>query len=200
MTEIDRRHLPVLHAHDLFDAHMAQQVAAARVQGHTVPCREGCDACCSDLGYTSSVELAPAVARIRRMSPHRQRRIREQLAQWQRRIAAAGIDPQLAPTADPPPAIRAGYYAARAVCPLLDRERHRCMVYEARPMACRGHWLVDDSPASCAHVDVQPATRNLINTGALAGALAIMYGGLSALPRHGLIGTILGELLATEAP
>lgn len=62
-----------------FDVNMGTIVQAARAQGYAIPCKEGCDACCYDVAYTTEVELALVVERIRRMSPHRQKKSRTPL-------------------------------------------------------------------------------------------------------------------------
>ncbi len=178
--------------HREFDVSMDMIVRAARAQGHSVPCREKCSACCSDIAYTTEAEMGPIVERIAKMSPHRQNKIRAAVVQWEKRIRGVGMDPDMVPEDDPPPSVRQTYYSAHAPCPLLDLERHRCMVYEERPIACRGHWLIDQPASVCANVDKDPTTQNISNFEPLEKALPLLL----ADRRYGLLPRILGRLLA----
>ena len=81
------------------------------------PCREGCGDCCRQLASAPRVtreEWQPIAAAIdalpRRTAELVQRRIRDSA------------------TASRP-----------AICPLLDRDRGTCLVYEVRPVACRAY-------------------------------------------------------------
>jgi Fe-S-cluster containining protein len=173
---VDAYRNAVTAAYREFDVAMEDLVRAARVQGHSVPCREGCDHCCSDVAWTTEIEMGPAVERVRRMSPHRQNKILAAAAEWERRIRGKGIDPDMtSPDRDGATALRPVYYSAHAACPLLDRERHRCMVYEERPIACRGHWLIDEPASKCANVDKDPWTQNITNTEPLIAAVQAIY-------------------------
>jgi Fe-S-cluster containining protein len=81
------------------------------------PCRKGCDDCCRSLASV------PLVSR----------------PEWQR-IAAAleALPPETAESARR--RIRASASASRPVaCPLLDTATGACLVYDARPIACRSY-------------------------------------------------------------
>jgi len=158
-----------------FDVSMDRIVLAAREQGHDVPCKQGCDACCYDIAFTSETEMGPAIERIKRMSPHRQAKILAAAADWERRLRGVGIDPDMEPEDHPPPTVRQTFYSAHAACPLLDQERHRCMVYEERPIACRGHWLINEPASKCANIDKDPVTQNIANTEPFVAAVLRMY-------------------------
>lgn len=179
-----------------FDQHMNALVTEARNMGATVPCKQGCDACCYDVAYTTEIELEDVVARIRRMSHYRQWKILQAAEKWERRIRAVGIDPDLAPVDNKAPDIRQTYYSAHAACPLLDLERHRCMVYKERPLACRGHWLVNQPASQCANVDKDPMTQNISNVEHLAVAVMAIYA--LAPPQWGLLPRLLQKMLQKE--
>jgi Fe-S-cluster containining protein len=81
------------------------------------PCRKGCDDCCRHLAST------PRVSR----------------QEWQ--AMAAALDALPAEIADAArDRIRNSALAVRpVVCPLLDTASGTCLVYEARPVACRAY-------------------------------------------------------------
>jgi Fe-S-cluster containining protein len=81
------------------------------------PCRKGCDECCRRL------------ASVPRISEE----------EW--RLMAAAIDVLPSGTADiARQRIRASAGAPRpVVCPLLDTGAGTCLIYEARPVACRAY-------------------------------------------------------------
>lgn len=186
--------------HREFDVSMNMIVRAARAQGHSVPCREKCSACCYDIAFTTETEMGPIVEHIAKMSPYRQDKIRAAVVSWEKRVRGVGIDPDMEPIEpgdvasgdDPAFNTRARFYSAHAPCPLLDLERHRCMVYEERPIACRGHWLIDQPASVCGNVDKDPTTQNISNLEPMEAAVPLLL----ADRRFGLLPRILGRLLA----
>ena len=83
------------------------------------PCRKGCDDCCRSLASP------PQVSR----------------AEWDL-IAAAVSSLPVEVAEEIRRRIRAGASASRpVVCPLLDLDSGSCLVYEARPIACRAYGL-----------------------------------------------------------
>ena len=102
--------------------HQIQETVGLRVReitsGHAGwPCRKGCDDCCRQLAE------APRVSR----------------PEW--RLIDAALKALPAETAGAVRRrIRKSASAVRpAVCPLLDAESGACLVYEARPIACRSY-------------------------------------------------------------
>jgi len=92
----------------------AQEIASAHGNW---PCRKGCDDCCRRLA---------SVPRVSREEWHH---------------IAAALDALPADTAD---AVRrriahAALVARPVICPLLDAASGACLVYEARPVACRAY-------------------------------------------------------------
>ena len=92
----------------------AEEIAANHASW---PCRKGCDDCCRHLASVPRVTQA----------------------EWQ--PIAAAIDALPRPTAElVRRRIRDSASASRPViCPLLDRDSGACLVYEARPIACRAY-------------------------------------------------------------
>ncbi len=117
--------LPVL------DAEIDLRVASIRAEHAYWPCQEGCDLCCRSLPHL------PTISEV----------------EWQR------LRPAIDALASE---VREAVYArARAAprrgpltCPLLDPERGACLVYEARPIACRtyGYYAERDAGLHCERV------------------------------------------------
>lgn len=97
------------------------------------PCRKGCDDCCRRL------------ASIPRVSSD----------EWQ--LIAAALNSLPADTADlARRRIREAANSMRpVVCPLLDRDSGTCLVYEARPVACRayGFYAERESVLGCSRIE-----------------------------------------------
>lgn len=68
------------------------------------------------------------------------------------------------------------------------------MVYEDRPLACRGHWLIDQEPSVCANVATDPTTQNISNVEHLAIAMVAIYE--TREPEWGLLPRVLQRLLS----
>ena len=102
--------------------HQIEQAVDLRVREITTahpswPCHKGCDDCCRSL---ASVPLVTE-------------------PEW-KRIAAALDALPVQTAADARRRIRASGTAARpVVCPLLDTATGSCLVYDARPIACRAY-------------------------------------------------------------
>jgi Fe-S-cluster containining protein len=103
------------------------------------PCRKGCDDCCRSLAAVPRVS-AP---------------------EW--RDIAAALDALPAPIAEAARARIAASAAAERpiVCPLLDTAAGACLVYEARPIACRayGFYAERDLVLGCYRIATLAADR-----------------------------------------
>lgn len=95
------------------------------------PCRAGCDLCCRSLPTLPTMS-EPEWDRVRDAIVALPSDVREAIRARVREV------PKQAPV----------------VCPLLDRERGQCLVYEARPVACRTYGFFADREAGlhCEHV------------------------------------------------
>jgi Fe-S-cluster containining protein len=81
------------------------------------PCRKGCDDCCRSLASVPRVTRAEwlrLASAIEGMEPEERRRVRDRIRQ-----SAGDVRP--------------------VVCPLLDIDSGACLMYEARPLACRAY-------------------------------------------------------------
>lgn len=123
------------------DAEIAARAEAATAAAGSWPCRAGCDLCCRRLARP------PQLTRL----------------EWARlRAAIDGL----------PASVRAEVRERAAampeegplVCPLLDGERGRCRVYEARPIACRtyGFYVRREHDLVCAEVERHAAGRPVV--------------------------------------
>ena len=132
-----------------YDVALEALFKKAREEGHTIPCKRGCDACCYEAVVALSIELGPMVKELRSMSKETLNEIRERIEAWAVGMRKAGLDPK-----DSEPDVHA-YYRAHLPCPLLDEKTHECRVYRTRPGACRGHHIVDASPEVCANRGIE---------------------------------------------
>jgi Fe-S-cluster containining protein len=141
-------------AHRAFDVAVTAIVRATRERAH-VPCTAGCDACCYDVAWTIELEARELALRVRSMPVRRRAAVLEVLAAWFAGMRAAGLDPN-----DNRPDV-ATYARARLACPLLDPEAHRCMLYDLRPLSCRGHYVIAPDATGCANRATNPIVRTL---------------------------------------
>jgi Fe-S-cluster containining protein len=129
------------------------------VRGVAPTCREGCSACCLHLVPISTVE-AVRLARLVDALPTAQRTaVRARFDDAVRRLERAGLLDANAPRGraamtavteaaeSPWDTVSRRYRALAIACPLLVR--HRCSVYEERPLVCR-EYLVSSPPERCA--------------------------------------------------
>ena len=115
--------LPVL------DARIEARAKATRAEHPWWPCGEGCDACCRSLPHLPTItrpewdRLSEALAQL---PAELQGNIRERT-----RALATATGP--------------------VTCPMLDREAGSCLVYAARPIACRtyGFYTERDAGLHC---------------------------------------------------
>jgi len=115
----------------LLDASIDARVAAIREAHPTWPCQLGCDLCCRTL------------PRLPVLTGAEWQRVREALVGLPAEVRTA-IAARLRETPD----------AGPVPCPLLDPARGACLVYEARPIACRtyGYYTERDGGLHCSLV------------------------------------------------
>jgi Fe-S-cluster containining protein len=112
----------------LLDARIDARAQATRAAHAWWPCAEGCDHCCR------SLPRLPVITR----------------AEWERLREALATLP-----ADVQDGVRARTLEVReatpVICPMLDRSRGSCLVYGARPIACRtyGFYTERDAGLHC---------------------------------------------------
>ena len=144
------------------DAEIAARAARTASDHGDWPCRAGCDDCCRRL------------ARPPQLTALEHTRLRAALGEL-------------------PEATRADVLARTAAlpaqgpleCPLLDRARGRCRVYEARPIACRtyGFYARRDYDLACEKVEDHAAGRPVVwgNHGVIDVRLERLAGPLRSL-------------------
>jgi Fe-S-cluster containining protein len=143
-------------AYQAFDVEVGAIVREARRLGMSVPCRAACDACCHDIAWATTPEAEQLAERVRSMPRARRAEVLERIARWFEEMRLSGLDPQ-----DPNPDLRT-YHRAQLACPMLDREAHRCMAYDVRPIACRGHYVLAPDASVCANRAKEPVILTLI--------------------------------------
>lgn len=153
--------MSVVAAYRGFDVAVDALVRDVRSKGATIPCSNGCDACCYEPVALSNHEAAVIAERIH-MDDYRRKRVSAHAA-W---LEAQGwVGDGVAPRA---------YLTERMPCPLLDVLTHQCVVYDVRPIACRAHILVDMDPAVCSNRALHPAIDTLKVDGPAVQALLQM--------------------------
>lgn len=130
------------------DVPIGNLVRKARADGHSIPCKRGCDACCYEPTFITHFELAPIVERLRQLSDAELQEIEQRIDAWHDGVIAAGLNPENVPESHDD---MRTYHRAHLACPLLDLERHECRIYSDRPIACRGYYLLDQDPSACAN-------------------------------------------------
>jgi len=122
-----RKRIPLIRAAYL----VLDQLTIEEVEdGHV--CQKGCSACCNQMIFCSSMEIAEIMVQIKKIPRERRSKLIERLKvaarEWQDHPSAAGED-QLD--------VAAKWMGMP--CPFLD-EAGVCTIYEARPIDCRGHF------------------------------------------------------------
>lgn len=117
----------------ILDARIDLRANATRTDHPWWPCAEGCDRCCRSLPRLPSITEP----------------------EWRRlRQALAELPPATVREIEARMTASAQTGAGPVVCPLLDRARGACLVYAARPIACRtyGFYAERDAGLHCAEV------------------------------------------------
>jgi Fe-S-cluster containining protein len=144
-----------LESYRAFDVAVTRLLRKAREEeGHTIPCAPGCDACCSSAALATPFEIPVVIEAVRAMPPGERAALHTRLQAWARALRNAGVD-----VMDDEPPIRL-YEGARATCPFL--QDHRCSIYAVRPLACRGHYVIDAPASVCADRVRHPTVQVLI--------------------------------------
>jgi Fe-S-cluster containining protein len=143
-------------------------VACEALQGSPVACRGGCASCCTIRVAATAPEILNIARQIRNFPEH---------VSWEltQRIAAADqttrrLDQQQR-------------MASSLICPLIQNDL--CMVYSARPLACRGHASYDEEacrdalkggasevPISALHLSVRSLVQNAMQSALRDAGLA----------------------------
>ena len=146
------------------------RAALAANVGEPIQCRAGCSACCSDYAMVAPTDMLLLVDAYQKMSPDDQAYVREKNARWME--AHAGMD-AFPLVYDNPGQIQEfdalvaeyGLNGQRTMTGMTTSLNHRektpcsflkagkCMVYDSRPLSCRGHNVIDKrGPQVCEDV------------------------------------------------
>jgi len=161
-------------------------------------CRAGCAHCCSRPVWAFDVEVAALVAAVRALSREVREDVHERVRTWRRRMGAAGIDVRLQTDGHVD-----GYVEAGVACPLLDVERGLCLVYEARPISCRGMMIVDEGRGAEVCADPLGVPLEVNPVGVLQMVFAVLLTDprvQGTAPPTALTAILLPELLAEAWP
>ena len=144
-------------------------VEALNARGCRVPCRKGCNACCSYLIPLASCEARALRGCIDTLARPQRERILSNLASWSRSTDELPVGYRPAHGAPGRFVQWAHQYAdSQSECPLL--EGNLCSLYAARPLACREHFVIT------------PPQRCLSGEGASAvPAIASVFEAMTAL-------------------
>lgn len=166
--EIDKVNLTeIAEMYSSFDRAVDTLIEKGRELGASIPCKRGCDACCYDIALATQFEIPPIVDAVRELSEDDQQKIRSQLIEWTKALGQKSISLN-----EYDIDVRKYHSEPRAACPLLDRDKHECMVYAQRPLSCRGHVLINQEPSACSQRAVNPEitclmTQNIAAQGIL---------------------------------
>lgn len=182
-----------------YDVGLERLKSQVRGEGHVIPCQRGCDACCYDLPLVFDIEMSPLIERVKKMSLDERNRVEARLRGWLISMRTAKLDPY---GGEPTKAVLQAYHMAHIACPLLDRENHVCTVYEDRPLACRGHHIIDETPDACSRglheADIPCLNVDELNVEFGANVQADRFRELPAekasVIRMGMLGTMLSVL------
>jgi Fe-S-cluster containining protein len=115
-----------------------------------IPCKKGCAACCDQFILTTLPEGYEILARY----PSVVQDVMPEILAQEQLLAQMGLNKDVLNIMDPSTAdartkFTARYHTLRRPCAFLDHKTKTCRVYEARPQACRSHYIFDADPADC---------------------------------------------------
>lgn len=172
---------------ELLDNAFRQRAEQAKKEGPSLSCRSGCSACCYDYAMVSATEFAPMLDAFRKMTPEDQQHVRDQNARWieahkdlqEKHLMVLDSEEQgrafHESLPEDAPKRMIGETTARSwkeKTPCSFLKDGKCMVYSARPLACRGHNLWDKrGPSLCEKVlysdDVKPRRMEMSDVAVL---------------------------------
>ncbi len=121
--------------HIKFDRLLGGLVSQLWRAGGQISCAAGCFSCCYEPVHILRHEAELLVQVVEDMSEADQKRVRDSTRTWVTGFLKAGLEKVNNPNAVP-------FRLAKLPCPFL--KDGQCMVYEDRPVACRGHLAVKD--------------------------------------------------------
>jgi Fe-S-cluster containining protein len=135
--------------YDRFDAGLVALIDANHLAAR-IPCRKGCSYCCDQLILTSFPEAMEIALRY----PEVVAEVRGEMEAQGALLQEMGIDERVVDIFRPEfrearEAFHDRYFAQRRPCAFLDPKKKVCRVYDARPLACRAHHVMNVDPEKC---------------------------------------------------
>ncbi len=188
--------------------------------GERISCRNGCDACCSQLVPISRAEGFALLALVDRMPEVRQRIVRARFEHNLKQFRDSGLSEVLeyALTENDRTELRRaglGYFKLNLPCPFLDEQS--CSIHPERPISCREFLVVSDprhcsvpSPKTTRHVALpvqvskvvydmcyqhQGRVRGILPMNLLFDQKADLRQGKQGVPASELVSEFLGRLI-----
>jgi Fe-S-cluster containining protein len=141
--------LPVLQS--LTDAIVQSAVQAARAQGHSISCKNGCGACCRQLVPIPPTEAHRIRDLVNELPEPRRSEIQARFTEARRRLQHANLLEDLldlgAVSKERRTPLALDYFRQGIPCPFLEEES--CSIHPDRPLVCR-EYLVTSSAEHCA--------------------------------------------------
>lgn len=138
--------------YERFDADLQKDLRNAGISLSRIPCKKGCAHCCEMAIFVSLPEAALIVERY----PQVVRSVRGELMRQEALTLELGVTEAILNIFDQRPETTAArsafnrrFWETKTPCPFLDKTTKACRVYEARPLACRNHTVVDLDPKNC---------------------------------------------------
>ncbi|MGG6295555.1 YkgJ family cysteine cluster protein [Leptolyngbya sp. AN02str] len=130
---------------DPLDAQIEQRVHHIRAVRDWWPCQKGCDRCCRQLATPpelTEAEWARVDAAVALLPDTVHQSIRDRIHQLVNQIVGNMVQ-------------------GSVICPYLDQEAGACLIYEARPIACRtyGFYVGRDRDLYCTIVETEVENR-----------------------------------------
>ncbi len=117
----------------ILDQRIEDIVDRTKQQHPSWPCRRGCDACCRRLSESPRITEAEW-DRLRELISSLDSTVRDQIHQGIKEVRG-----QTSPV----------------ICPMLDRQEGACLVYAARPLACRTYGYFDQRGIGVYCLDIE---------------------------------------------
>jgi Fe-S-cluster containining protein len=113
-----------------------------RIKRADISCKESCGYCCSQLIIMRRIETSYMLYAIQDCSDLIKKTIMEQLREWKNRyISFININRLASFEKLIEEENRLKYFQLDNKCPFLNRENSCCYIYNARPIACRLHYV-----------------------------------------------------------
>ena len=151
-------------AQELFSRHMSQAIGIAYRKGLSIPCGKGCFACCFEPAFVGRQEVDRILHVLGELPADEQERVKRAVKAWYEAFDKTTFRDQKEMNVFE-------YRAAKLPCPLL--KDGKCGVYEARPIACRGHVAVGER-RHCEDDGLRSEQRYLLSSDMCAEPFAIM--------------------------